>query len=267
MVIAGVMISYWIDFGFSYLEPSSVAWRFPIAFQLVFSFFVLAMILLLPESPRWLILKDRPDDAVQVISALYDLPASDPLVADQLRAIHAIHHADAQTGMKDMFRQGPLKNRTRTLLAMSVQIISQVSGINIITYYAATIYQNEIGLTPLVSRILAAGNGTQYFVASLFSIPLVRYMNRRPLLMLCCTGQGCTMVLLAIMTSIGGTGPGIAAAAFLFVFNTFFGIGSAQLSWTYPAEITPLATRTQANGLSTGMCHRRSGRLLGLLHS
>jgi MFS family permease len=33
MIIAGLMLSYWLDFGFSYLEPSSVSWRFPLAFQ------------------------------------------------------------------------------------------------------------------------------------------------------------------------------------------------------------------------------------------
>lgn len=45
------MISYWIDFAFSFID-SEVAWRFPIAFQLVFALVILAFILELPESPR-----------------------------------------------------------------------------------------------------------------------------------------------------------------------------------------------------------------------
>ena len=48
-----VMISYWIDLGFSFLEPSSISWRFPIAFQIVLCLFILTFILGLPESPRW----------------------------------------------------------------------------------------------------------------------------------------------------------------------------------------------------------------------
>lgn len=49
----GVMLSYWIDLGFSFLEPSSVAWRFPIAFQIVLALIIVAIIPGLPESPRW----------------------------------------------------------------------------------------------------------------------------------------------------------------------------------------------------------------------
>ncbi|KAJ9626720.1 hypothetical protein H2204_009990 [Knufia peltigerae] len=251
MVIAGVCLSYWIDYGFSFVKTSSVAWRFPVAFQIIFALIVLVMVLVMPESPRWLVHKDRVEEAAQVISALYDLPEQDPVVADQLQAIRAVHSVDAKGSLNNMFIQGSLKNRTRMILGVSIQILSQLTGINIITYYAAVIYQNEIGLSPGVSRLLAAGNGTQYFLASLFSIPFVKYFGRRKVLMTVSSGQAFAMVILAIMNSIGGRGPGIVAAAFLFVFNTFFGIGYAQVSWLYPAEITPLRIRAPANALST----------------
>ena len=48
----------------------------------------------------------------------------------------------------------------RTILAYVNQVFQQISGINLITYYAATIYQQEIGLSGLTSRALAAANGT-----------------------------------------------------------------------------------------------------------
>lgn len=53
------MISYWLDFAFSFLDPNPVAWRFPIAFQIFFALVIVSLILELPESPRWLILKGR----------------------------------------------------------------------------------------------------------------------------------------------------------------------------------------------------------------
>ncbi|KAL8794110.1 MAG: hypothetical protein Q9195_003295 [Heterodermia aff. obscurata] len=53
------------------------------------------------------------------------------------------------------------------------------------------------------------------------------------------------------MTSIGGKGPGIVAALFLFLFNTFFAIGWLGMTWLYPAEIVPLRIRAPANALST----------------
>jgi len=52
MITGGICLSYWIDFGFSYLEPSPVSWRFPLAFQIFFCLLLLALILEMPESPR-----------------------------------------------------------------------------------------------------------------------------------------------------------------------------------------------------------------------
>lgn len=64
-------------------------------------------------------------------------------------------------------------------------------------------------------------------------------------------GMSGSMVILAAMTSIGGSAPGIVAAVFLFVFNTFFAIGWLGMTWLYPAEIVPLRIRGPSNGLST----------------
>lgn len=59
------------------------------------------------------------------------------------------------------------------------------------------------------------------------------------------------MVILAIVNAIGGKGPGVVAALFLFIFNTFFAIGWLGMTWLYPAEIVPLRIRAPANALST----------------
>lgn len=98
-------------------------------------------------------------------------------------------------------------------------------GINLITYYAATIYETNIGLSPFISRILAACNGTEYFLASWIPVFIIEKVGRRKLMIFGAAGMSFSMVMLAAMTSIGGTAPGIVAATFLFIFNTFFAIG------------------------------------------
>lgn len=52
MITGGICLSYWVDFAFSFLEPSPVSWRFPLALQILFALILLAFILELPESPR-----------------------------------------------------------------------------------------------------------------------------------------------------------------------------------------------------------------------
>ena len=77
MITGGICFSYWLDFGFSFLDPSTIAWRFPIGFQIFFALLILIFVLELPESPRWLILKGQEDEAMSVLSALSDLPRED----------------------------------------------------------------------------------------------------------------------------------------------------------------------------------------------
>lgn len=250
IVVSGVMLSYWLDFGLSYTEPSSLAWRFPILFQLIFSLVVMAIILFMPESPRWLVLKGRESQALEVLSLLYGVPETDPHVANQLQAVIATIEADKRS-LKEIFKGGRSKHFQRTSLAYGIQVLQQLTGINIITYYAATIYQNEIGMSGLMSRILAACNGTEYFLASIPAIFMVERFGRRPLLMIGSAGMAVSMVILAVMTHIGGTKPGIVAAVFLFVFNSFFALGWLGIPWLYPAEVVPLEIRAQANALST----------------
>ena len=62
------------------------------------------------------------------------------------------------------------------------------------------------------------------------------------------------MVALTAATHSSNAGDkkaGVAAAVFLFVFNSFFGIGWLGMTWLYPAEIVPLRIRAPANALST----------------
>lgn len=64
LITGGVCFSYWLDFAFSFLDPNSVAWRFPVGFQIFFAAIILCFVLELPESPRWLILKGK-EESVQ----------------------------------------------------------------------------------------------------------------------------------------------------------------------------------------------------------
>ncbi|GAW19160.1 hypothetical protein ANO14919_086440 [Xylariales sp. No.14919] len=251
IVILGVALSYWIDFGFSFLDPSSAAWRAPIAIQLLFSIFVASVVLTMPESPRYLILKDRDDEALEVLSAINGLPADDVELQVQLRSVKATTAASAQGSYRDLFTMGRTKNFQRTALAYGIQVMQQVTGINLITYYAATIYQNDVGLSGFLSRILAAANGTEYFLATIPTIFLVEKCGRRPLLFVGSTGMAISMIILTVTTSIGSAQSGIAAATFLFVFNTFFAIGWVSLPWLMPSELVPVGIRAQANALST----------------
>ncbi|KAG7087306.1 hypothetical protein E1B28_013284 [Marasmius oreades] len=256
LITFGIMISYWIDFGCFWIQESSAQWRVPVALQIVFAVIMIAMIPILPESPRWLLKAKRPAEALAVISALDDKPTSDEEVR---RTFHAIQEAvNAETGidenpsLKELLSGGRSQNFRRVTLGIVVQCFQQITGINLITYYATLLFE-RLGLSDVKSRIVAACNGTEYFLASLIAIFIIDRIGRRKLMLFGAIGQCLTMVLLAILGSLpkSNNGAQIVSAVLLFVFNSFFAVGWLGMTWLYPAEIVGLRMRGPANALST----------------
>lgn len=106
LISGGICLSYWIDFGFSFLEPSTVSWRFPIGFQIIFALIILAFILELPESPRWLVLKGKEDEALHVLAALNDRGSDDPYIHAEFSAIKDTVLETSRGTFKDLFTTG-----------------------------------------------------------------------------------------------------------------------------------------------------------------
>lgn len=191
------------------------------------------------------------DEAMNVLCALNEKDAEDPYIVAEFAAIKDSALVMQQGGFRDLFTMDEDRNFHRVVLAYVNQMFQQISGINLITYYAANIYETSIGLSPFLSRILAAANGTEYFAASWIAVFTIEKFGRRQLMLFGAAGQAASMAILAGATSRTSSGLGITAAVFLFVFNTFFAIGWLGMTWLYPAEIVPLRIRAPANALAT----------------
>jgi len=122
--------------GFSFVRNSSIAWRFPIALQILFALLILAFITRLPESPRWLILKDRNDEALEVLCALNDMPPESEDIKSELAGIRAANAEMSRGSFRDLFTMNEDRHFHRTVLAYVNQMFQQISGVNLITYYA-----------------------------------------------------------------------------------------------------------------------------------
>lgn len=254
-------MSYWIDFGFSFLEPSTVSWRFPIALQILFALIILIFIMGLPESPRWLIMKGKEDEALNVLCALNDKDSEDPYIVSEFAAIKDSAMVMQQGGFRDLFTMDEDRNFHRVVLAYVNQCFQQISGINLITYYAANIYENSIGLSGFLSRILAAANGTEYFAASWIAVFTIEKFGRRQLMLFGAAGQAASMAILAGATSRTSSGLGITAAVFLFVFNTFFAIGWLGMTWLYPVSQIYISVCNKDHQKTPSALHQ-AGRLM-----
>ncbi|CAK7235884.1 hypothetical protein SCUCBS95973_009419 [Sporothrix curviconia] len=256
--IFGVMLAYWVDYGMSFTKGPE-QFRFPLAFQILFALVTFVGVLVLPESPRWLIAHDRHDEARTVLWATHRNARSlEPSDERFTRALNEIDHAvkeerEASSGSSylALFRNGEQKFFYRTMLGIGGQFMQQLSGINLITYYAPVIFQDSVGISHNLSLLLAGFNGVAYFISSLIPIWIIDRVGRRNLMLFACAGQGACMAVLAGTVHNGSKPAGIAAIVMLFLFNFFFAVGLLAIPWLLPAEYPPLAIRTRAAALAT----------------
>ncbi|ETS74271.1 hypothetical protein PFICI_14137 [Pestalotiopsis fici W106-1] len=254
VTILGVVIAYWTDYGTAAYD-TGFQWRFPLAFQAVFAIFLILQIVGLPETPRWLVAHDRHEEARSVIAAIAAVPEDDAQVTRILLDIQTgleEEHKGGPFKFKELISWGPEQNLRRMLLTISVQLGQQFSGSNMINYYAPTIFQGSMGLSRNLSLILGGCAQITYLVGSAIPVFLMDRYGRRNLLMFCSAGLCFCFVMVAILLSLGTTGPAYGATAFIFLFQLFYGVGWLPVPWFYPSEINTTRVRARMQSIASG---------------
>ncbi|KAL6308270.1 general substrate transporter [Sparassis latifolia] len=268
LITFGIATSYWLDFALYWASGSSAQWRVPIAIQIIFALIMVLSIGFLPESPRWLLKHGHNAKAMAVISALEDKPPSDPTVQQTYHAIREAVEIEngvnpnvttgdtasgtlgrGQVSLRELFTGGRSQNFRRMALGVVSQCFQQITGINVVILY--TILFQRLGLSNVNSRIVAAAMGTEYFLFSLLTIPLIDYVGRRRLMMFSASGLCIDLVLMGILGRFVNKATQTVSVVLLFVYNSIFALGWLGMTWLYPAEIAGLRIRAPANALST----------------
>lgn len=251
-IAAGLSFSYWIDFAFSFIQSSSAAWRVPIAIQLIFLLITAGIMVFMPESPRWLILSGREDEALHVLAALNDNDRNAMETRQEFLAIKDAVIEMSKGSSTDVTSMGDYRHLHRVVLAFMLQVFQQMSGINLVTQYLALMFVRQFAYTRWVAMLIAACAGTEFFLASFVAVVGIdRFWGRRSLLMFGASGMSFCMVLITIMNYLNMRASLIASTVFIFAYCTFFAIGWQGMAWLYQVEIIPLRIRGPANALST----------------
>ncbi|KAH6693686.1 putative sugar transporter [Plectosphaerella plurivora] len=245
---AGYMLQSWINLGFWELHNGPVTWRPPIAIPIALSLVLLVSIYFFPESPRWLLMKNRPSEARTALSNLRGHGEESYEVTAELQGIEHSLEETAKGGavkVSDMFKMGEEKMFYRFMLCMMLQFFQQMSGTNLISVYSTILFQDNLGLGYETARILSGGTLTWKFLSSFMGFICIDRFGRRAVFLISGTGMSLCMVALAIATSFpkDNKSAQIAAAFFIFMFNTFVPIGFLGANFLYATEVAPMKLR------------------------
>jgi sugar porter (SP) family MFS transporter len=241
-ITAGILLAYLVNAAFA----DDGEWRAVFALACVPATVLLLGMLVLPESPRWLVARGRTEEAHQVLDKVRD--PDDPATEEEMQQIVDLVETDRKRPKQSILAalSSPLA-RTILIVGIGLGVFQQITGINTIIYYAPTILAHA-GLGTETSIITTAGIGALNFCATVLALMVVDRINRRTMLLGGMLGMTLSMGLLATMFAIDdftGVLKWVAVGS-LFSFIACFAVSWGWGFWVMASEIYPLFIRGEA---------------------
>ncbi|KAH7922702.1 general substrate transporter [Leucogyrophana mollusca] len=263
----GIMLQYFVQFGCSYINGTA-SFRIPWGLQMIPAIILSVGMLWFPESPRWLVDHNRETEALEILADLHGGGnQQDELVVLEFEEIKQQVYFERTEGAKsylDLLKPGVFR---RVGLGCSLQMWSQLTGMNVMMYYIVYVFQGA-GLTGRRGNLIA--DSVQYVLNVAFTVPAIIYIDkwgRRPMLIIGTILMGFFLMLVGgLQGRFGQWGEIDGAAVWVingheaatkaiivcsYLFVSSFAITMGPVSWTYPAEIFPMRVRGKAVSLAT----------------
>lgn len=245
MIVIGISISFFSNYFLMSLGAES--WRWMLGVQVIPAAVYFLLLLLVPESPRWLLSKGREQDALTVLAQVHGSTAAQRELADIQATLVS---KSRRFALREL-----LTGRLRRVLifGLGIAFFQQATGINAVFYYLPTIFAHAGGG-------LSTAFGQSVFVGlvnvgmTFLAIWLIDRLGRKPLL--CIGVAGMTLSLLTIswafhaaQAAVGGGAPdgyGTVVLIAIAAFVASFAISLGPVMWVLLSEIFPNEERAAA---------------------
>ncbi|RPE81665.1 sugar porter (SP) family MFS transporter [Vulcaniibacterium tengchongense] len=228
------------------------AWRWMFWMQAFPSALFLLLLLFIPESPRYLVVKGRKDDALRVLTRLYGAAEARTKLAEIDASLSRHHH---RPRLSDLINRATGRLRPIVWVGIGLATFQQLVGINVVFYYGAVLWQ-AVGFSENDALLINVLSGGLSIGACLVTVLLIDRVGRKPLLWIGSAGMAVSLALVTwafASASLDATGKlalsdqmGVLALVAANVYVIFFNASWGPVMWVMLGEMFPNQIRGSA---------------------
>jgi SP family sugar:H+ symporter-like MFS transporter len=251
MIIAGLTGAFLANYFLAYKAGKSTdvlwwgyaAWRWMFWMQIIPASVFFVTLLLIPESPRYLVARGREEEARLVLARLFGA-ATALAKAAEIRGSLAADHTPRLSDLIDKKTRRP---RPIVWVGIGLATFQQLVGINVVFYYGAVLWQ-AVGFSESDSLKINILSGTLSIAACLVAIGLIDRIGRKPLLLIGSIGMAATLGILAVAFATGDMSNGtlhlaprigLTALVSANLYVVFFNFSWGPVMWVMLGEMFP----------------------------
>lgn len=236
-IVFGILVAFFSNYALT--EFFGLGWRVMLGIETLPALIFLFLVLGVPESPRWLLLRKNDEAGCRRVLAITDPASVDRVVAE-------IRHARAEFTLDSLFAR---PYAFPMLLAFLVAAFNQLSGINFIIYFAPRVFELA-GLDSSSALLSSAGIGLVNLFATMLGMYMIDRAGRRTLMLIGSVGY--IVSLATVAWAFATAASGMMVVLFVFLFIASHAVGQGAVIWVFISEIFPNNVRAKGQSLGSG---------------
>src|ERR1035437_7690837 len=236
-IVIGIFLAYLSNY-FLLINIGEDSWRWMLGIMAVPAAIFWILVRQIPESPRWLVLNNRDEEAKKILTRIGEQDVNTEIVE-----IHALAHEGIH---EKLFTK---KFRKPIAFAVLLAMFNQLAGINALIYYAPRIFE-AAGISKDSAFLQAVSIGATNLFFTLIAMRLIDRFGRKTLLLIGSVGMIVFLGLAAFSFGSANAG-GYSLMFYLIGFIAFFAFSQGAVIWVFISEIFPNSVRSKGQSLGS----------------